>query len=964
MEKLWPAFFSEVSEQMDSLEVGLVSATRGESPDVHQLFRDFHTIKSSCAMMGFEGMEAIAHASEDLLDQVRQGQAPLDGILTDLLLEALDTVKQQLSRADETREPPEAVPELVERLRNLHENRGGNARADTDADDEDAGDQGEDETAEADRRESMEALHALARHFTEHMSGLLEGGEDSARAARALAAPAEEAGMVALTTLLQRLGDLQEEAEALDEPSLAVLSDLLQRLSYLERQAEIDLGVAEARARLRRHYSEQFRNQALDFAERIGAAETEGADELLTIAEAALELEQFAYLLGHEDSGRLLRLIAQVLREQVRGNRESDPETRALLSIAGGLPAELDVEGEDADYQGVCRQTLESLLARLRGETASGEQDPLERLRVSPEFPELLTAEVRRALGEALDAGREVAEIEADLESDQSRGEALYNWLAEQADMLNSHTVFHHDDEVHGSGTRIRFLTTFADNPDAFMDKVRQQDPEHRYLLVHPLSFEPVGPQDGADQTAGEAAPAQSGEAPEARPADKAASRTGDTLRVESGRLDSFVHRVGEMVTLRNILSHRIHDERWPSRLRDARRLIDEARRGSDADALDKLESLLDTLAEREEQLEEVDASLDTALDRLQDEALELRVVPVRGLLDRLPRVAYQIGRQSGKSVRMELEDNGVRIDKGMTEALLEPLTHMVRNAIDHGIESPEERERAGKAEQARLAVTASHGGTGLLLEMEDDGRGLDLDAIRDKALERGLVSREHVGAMADEEVANLIFEPGFSTARTITETSGRGVGMDLVRARLQEIGGRVEVSTEAGRGTRFRMELPLSAAIQNVVMVRDGDTRMAIPERHITETLELGVKDLHRVQGQAAVALRGTPVPVFRLTPLLWPGSRDEDSAWTQDRLQLVVVTSGENRIALAVEQIEGRQELFVREMHDDLRRVRGLGGCAVGSDGQVVIIADCDALLNTAAHNAQSLSRFQNAS
>jgi two-component system, chemotaxis family, sensor kinase CheA len=458
--------------------------------------------------------------------------------------------------------------------------------------------------------------------------------------------------------------------------------------------------------------------------------------------------------------------------------------------------------------------------------------------------------------------------------------------------------------------------------------------------------------------------PAQPSPATRAASTVTMAESVASTLRVDSEVLDRFVGRVGEMVTLRNAMSHSLHDDDLIRRLRLLRGKFSGSTQALtlQVDELPAIRALLQELDSRIDGLMQADARFQGALSRLQEDVLALRVVPIATVFNRLPRVVRDVAQSCSKQVETELEGEDVRIDKSMVEALLEPLMHLVRNSVDHGIETPLQRQAAGKAERGRITIRANQHAGLLDIDIEDDGAGMDIAGIRAKAMSSGIRTGQQVQAMSRDELVALIFEPGFSTATQVTEVSGRGVGMDVVRNRIQHLGGTISVESEPGKGTCFRLRLPLSLAIQNVVLVQAGSQHLALPERYVGEVIALQGSMLQSVQGQAACLLRGVTLPLFRLSTLL--GQTRSAQTAEQDQLEALVISDGSHRIGLIVDAVLGRPEVFIREVHPDIARMPGISGVSILGSGQVVIILDCDAIIALAASNAQSLRSLLKAS
>jgi two-component system, chemotaxis family, sensor kinase CheA len=356
---------------------------------------------------------------------------------------------------------------------------------------------------------------------------------------------------------------------------------------------------------------------------------------------------------------------------------------------------------------------------------------------------------------------------------------------------------------------------------------------------------------------------------------------------------------------------------------------------------------------ERDRRLLESEEVLGGMLSRLHKSALDLRVVPIDLVFNRLPRLVRDLAQHQGKSVELALEGRDVRIDKSMVDALADPLIHMVRNAIDHGIEQPAERRAAGKPERAHLTVRAEQRGAEIHIEVGDDGRGLDAEAIRTRAVARGLVSASRAAGLPDSEVFQFIFEAGLSTAPMVTETSGRGVGMDIVLASVRRLGGDVTIRSERGRGTVFTLVLPVSAALQTALIVRVGGQSLAIPERHIMAVADVATETISLIGSHRSILHRQAVLPLFGLGQLL--GMDCGEAAAERPREPVVVTGNGRQMIGLEVDAIEQRQELFLRDLDPRLASFPGVGGASVLGDGRIVLVLDGDELIQIAARGIE---------
>ncbi|MBI2481715.1 MAG: chemotaxis protein CheA, partial [Planctomycetia bacterium] len=325
----------------------------------------------------------------------------------------------------------------------------------------------------------------------------------------------------------------------------------------------------------------------------------------------------------------------------------------------------------------------------------------------------------------------------------------------------------------------------------------------------------------------------------------------------------------------------------------------------------------------------------------LQDLSLSLRMVPVRGIFQKMSRVARDVARKVGKKVAFRFEGAETELDKSMVDRIGDPLVHMVRNAIDHGIETPEEREATEKTPEGHLVLRAYHKDGSVCIEIEDDGRGLDRDAIRRKAIERGLLPE---GAdLPDRDIYNLIFEPGFSTAKSVTDISGRGVGMDVVRRNIESMQGFAQISSLAGEGATFSMWLPLTLAIVDGLLVQVGDNTYVLPITSVIESLRPLSADLRRVAGRGELlVLRGESIPLVRLHEVF------DVAPHLTDPCQglLVIIENRGKRMALFVDQLVSQQQVVMKSLEANYQRVEGISGATILGDGSVALIIDTVAL------------------
>jgi two-component system chemotaxis sensor kinase CheA len=431
----------------------------------------------------------------------------------------------------------------------------------------------------------------------------------------------------------------------------------------------------------------------------------------------------------------------------------------------------------------------------------------------------------------------------------------------------------------------------------------------------------PVETPDAAPLAVTTAPPAPS--AAPAAPARAAAPARGrieaqSTVKVDTGKLDNLIDMVGELVIAQSILAAdpafaRSVDERLGRRMAQLKRITSD----------------------------------------LQRNAMSMRMVPIRQVFQKMARLVRDLSKQSGKNIELVLQGEETELDRKVVEDINDPLMHMVRNSVDHGIESPERRAAAGKPAQATLRLRAAHEGGNIVIEIVDDGAGLDTDRIYAKAVSNGLVAPGT--ALAPADIHQMIFQPGFSTAEKVTEISGRGVGMDVVRRNIEALRGRIEIQTARGQGTTFSIRLPLTLAIVDGILVAVGQERFVIPAFAVRESLRPKAEQIHSVYGQSCmVQVRDRLIPSLHLGELFDVAGAQQDVT----NATVVVLEDNGRPTALIVDELIGKQEVVIKSLGSTFEGVRGVAGGAILGDGRVGLILDAGGLAGLvgtgAAHHA----------
>jgi len=408
---------------------------------------------------------------------------------------------------------------------------------------------------------------------------------------------------------------------------------------------------------------------------------------------------------------------------------------------------------------------------------------------------------------------------------------------------------------------------------------------------------------------------------PGRRASDKAPDKTvSDTIRVSQAKLDSFMNTVAELIICKTMISHIV--ERFETETLPAT-----------ADALVK-------------ELRRTSVYLDQVSKEIQASVLGIRMVPVKTIFTKFPRMLRDLAKNSGKKIELQMVGEDTEIDKSLIEELSDPLIHLIRNSADHGIELPEVRLGAGKSETGIVVLRARHEGDSVLVEIEDDGKGISPQVVRAKAVEKGILTPEKAESITDDEAINLIFLPGFSTAKTVTDISGRGVGMDVVKSNVRKLNGSVSVTSSVGRGSIFTIKLPLTLAIIDALLMRAGGQVFALPGTAVEETLLVPRESLSHLTRRKAINLRGEVLGVTRLRDLLHFKDRAAELT-EEEELPVVVVSTGGRRMGVIVDAFIRRQEMVIKPLAPYLASLPGISGASIMGDGGVVLILDPAELL-----------------
>jgi len=417
----------------------------------------------------------------------------------------------------------------------------------------------------------------------------------------------------------------------------------------------------------------------------------------------------------------------------------------------------------------------------------------------------------------------------------------------------------------------------------------------------------------------------------------KVSSQPEQTIRVEVSRLDSLMNLIGELVLGKNRLL-KIYDD------------VEERYEG---------EKFL-------EELNQVVSSVSLVTTDLQIAVMKTRMLPIAKVFNKFPRLVRDLSRELGKDIELIMSGEETELDKSIIEEIGDPLVHMIRNSCDHGIESKEQRIAAGKDPKGKVYLKAYNEGNQIVIEIKDDGAGMDPDFLKMKALDKGIVSEKDIENMSDKEAYSLIFKPGFSTAAKVTGVSGRGVGMDVVKTNIEKLNGIIDIESTLGEGTTFKLKIPLTLAIMQALLVQAQEEYFAIPLSSVLETVRIGFDEIYTIDGKNVLKLRNEILPLARLSDMF----EVEKVLDSSDQVYVVVIGVAESKLGIIVDGLVGQEEVVIKSMGEYLQGIDGIAGATIRGDGGVTLIADVSAMMDIAkdlnvnllAENETTVTREKN--
>ena len=886
------SFLEEADEIIEQLDDNLVSVET--QPDdlelINAIFRGFHTIKGMGGFLGFTQLVHIAHESENVLDLLRNQELSVNSSLMDIILEAVDLIKELLNDIRLQEIQTRDLSGISAKLATLIPGAGGESAAVTEA--------------EADIEETSSS-----------------DPEDEAL----------DSSPASFQWLQQQGVDASENASSDDEEP----QEMPNSLQWLQEQDPNSQPTAAADADAEESDSEAW-------METVSPDEFDATDPAIEISLEAGGVQETAEM--DLDAIPVVEMSSEEIGEVTEQDLELEKDTVADFSIVIGEESDSEAWMETVSPDEFDAEDLASDASPEGG----GAQEAAE-----IDLNDLPIVEV---------SSEEIGEITAqDLESTTQSQERVDGFLelgkdavADESDLeVWAETVSTKASDAKGPAIEASLETGGAQGKDEIdidaipvvevsqeeIGEITAQDLESTTQSQERVDgFLELG-KDGIDKGASPSPSKSSGDfstqptvediiskvsAESSAPQSKAGAgrsrqqTVSTTIRVDVKRLEEMMNLIGELVLERNHLLQLKKDF--------------------------ELKVDLDSF---ELGLAENSARINRLTTDLQRSILSVRMLPIGSVFKKFPRIARDIARDLNKEVELVLSGEETELDKAIVDVISEPLTHLLRNSIDHGLETPDVREAAGKPRSGKVCLSASHVGNQIIIEITDDGAGIDPEVIGRKAVEKELITEEQLAEMSKKEIFDLIFLPGFSTAEQVSTVSGRGVGMDVVRTTVRNFNGTINLESELGKGTQIELRLPLTLAIIQALMVEVGKETFAIPLSAVVETVRITPEDIQKVRKHEVLDLRNSVLPLLRLREALHCAPAESPSS-NGHHSYVVVVGLAEQQTGVVVDRLIGEEEIVVKSLGNYLGNVPGIAGATIMGDGRASLILEVSTLMS----------------
>lgn len=897
--EIYSDFVIEAREHLETIEPKLLELEK--NPEdlslLDDIFRPMHSLKGASGFLGLKQMNSLAHKGENILDELRKGLMKVTPAIMDLILEATDALREMVENLEtQGSEGDVDTAHIIEHIEQLLENKGETPAPE--------------KTTKAEDRETVangDDSYSLSLVSQEHLNDFMEEVQEIlADVSSMLLTLESETGRDPDTVdnLFRSFHNIKGNSGIIGFKEINVLSHEAETILNRIRNNELEISQSLIDALL----------GLCDTMESIlNKVDREKAE--VTPTDVSEMLDQLRRFSGPAETGKSEPEKKGVAAEQKKtAGAISDSKESAEQAPTGVEDPEL--EGVDPEDIQIFQQTvgqqfenMESALENIKGGGADKElADGIYRSLVTVQnstgymgFEDLKTY-----------AGRTADLVDQARKSDMDFS-LMVDLLKQEISILKSMVSKKLENAAVGEKPE---QTAPHDKPEETAEPEQGRegfsadiDSESPIQEGEPADQKPVSEPDQARPKTSEPESACSPTSPQKQDKDKTKPTIASTLRVDHSKLDDLMNLIGELIINRNRFSM----------------LSKSLEEGHD-------------VLEIAQQLTETTNSMARISDDLQVTIMNVRMVPVQTVFNKFPRLVRDLSRKSDKKVQLITEGEETELDKSVVELIGDPLVHLIRNSVDHGLEPEEDRKKAGKDPIGNVWLRAAHRGNSVVIEVEDDGRGIDPEKMKAKALEKNLISQEEAQNMEDQEAIDLIFAPGFSTAEKVTDISGRGVGMDVVKNNIKNLKGNVVVSSELGRGSKFSITLPLTLAIIEALMVKVAGQTYAIPLDAVSETTKIEAAKLSEINNRQAVTLRGEVLGLADLGVLLELTEKQEE----REVLPVVVIIVGDRRLGLVVDTLLERQEVVIKSLGEYMGDQPGISGATIMGDGSVVLILD----------------------
>jgi len=911
-------FIVESREHLETIEPNLLELEK--SPEnlvlLNDIFRPMHSLKGASGFLGLGRINKLAHRSENILDELRKGTMMVDPVIMDVILSATDAFNQMLINLENTGAegdvPIDHIVDLMDRIMK--------------------GEQLEavDETPTA-PTPTMETQAPAQTAPPEEMP------TEIMQVPQVAEAPVLQSEHVPTMTTLEWIDSLPTKPKiqlvAFGESHLKDFVD-----EALENIENLSTGLFELEKNP--DDAETVNNLFRFFHNLKGNSGMLGYHELNALTHESETLLNRARQHELEITSKLIDLLLvvvdamEVLIEQVDvvASSASPFDSSELLQQLQAV-----VAGNEPDLPPSLRSNIATQSTQIKkfvpiGAEGQNQNDDLEMFRLAVQQQEVIIANALKALasdptikahqdalyrsfvaiqnsatfmefGELTEYAQRTAGI---VDQARSSDSIDFDCILSLLDQETETMVDMADDCINEAKANIASAENAAASPVPVTSPAAATSPAPVASPAAATSPAPV-----ASPAAAAKVMKTSAGAPKVEDKKQTEQKAASSIRVDYEKLDHLMNLIGELLINRN-------------------------RYAMIAKNLESAPPDIDMIAVAQD-LSETTYAMSRVSDDLQDTLMKVRMLPVSSVFSRFPRLVRDISRKSNKEIELVLEGEETELDKSIVESINDPLMHLIRNSLDHGIEAPDVRIAAGKSPVGKVTLRAYHKGNSVVIEVEDDGKGIDPEKMREVAIKKGVISAEEARALSDKEAIELIFAPGFSSAEVVTDISGRGVGMDVVRTNIKNLKGNISIHTVPGEGSRFTLSLPLTLAIIEALMIKMGEQMYAIPLDAVATTTKLDSSMLTSINGRKAVTLRGEVLGIVDLGELL-----DLPETLENDVISVVILQDHDKRIGLVVNQLLDRQEIVIKPLGAYLNNILGLSGASIMGDGSVVLILD----------------------